>query len=167
MKVKIRSEQNKEADLIESVIVSAFLNAPHTGHNEHLIVNKLREVDALTISMVAEYEGNVIGHVAVSPVTISDGTNNWFGLGPISVLPEQQGNGVGSVLMKRALDELRSSGAAGCVLLGDPHFYSRFGFKNEPSLILPNVPQEYFQAKAFSKQMPNGEVSYHSAFQLS
>lgn len=167
MNYKIRKERESEIAEIETLIVEAFSNIEHSNRTEHIIVNKLRKAGALTISMVAEYQRKVIGHVAVSPVTISNGTNNWFGLGPISVLPEQQGNGVGTVLMKHALDELKNNGAAGCVLLGDPNFYSRFGFKNEPNLILPDVPQEYFQANAFGKQMPNGEVSYHSAFQLS
>src|SRR5690606_39869862 len=80
-------------------------------------------------SKVAESDGEIIGHVAISPVRISDSADGWFGLGPISVLPEFQGQGVGSQLMKSALDELEARGAAGCVVLGEPGYYGRFGFK--------------------------------------
>jgi hypothetical protein len=66
---------------------------------------------------------------------ISDGATGWFGLGPISVLPELQGTGIGTLLMQDALRLLRARGAAGCVVLGDPAYYSRFGFAPEASLV--------------------------------
>lgn len=106
----------------------------------------------------------MVGHVAVSPVSISDGSDGWYGLGPIAVAPQCQAQGVGSKLMRQALVELRGSGAAGCVVLGDPGFYRRFGFKAEPALVLPEVPPEYFQAILFRDVMPAGIVSYHEAF---
>ena len=66
--------------------------------------------------------------------------------------------------MECALEEMRALGAAGCVVLGDPSYYSRFGFKLEPSLVLPGVPSEYFQAIAFDGSLPSGIVSYHESF---
>jgi putative acetyltransferase len=102
--------------------------------------------------------------VAVSPVTISDGAIGWYGLGPISVLPAWQGRGVGAALMRAALEALREMGAAGCVVLGEPAYYGRFGFKAEAGLVLPEIPPEYFQAIAFKIPMPAGIVSYHGAF---
>jgi putative acetyltransferase len=88
----------------------------------------------------------------------------WYGLGPISVRPELQGRGIGSLLMQAALRIMRERGAAGCVLLGDPAYYSRFGFKPESGLVLPDVPPEYFQAIAFGASLPCGIVAYHEAF---
>ncbi|MCA9422941.1 MAG: N-acetyltransferase [Nitrospira sp.] len=164
MSVAIRSESQSDVAAIDALIVSAFLDAPHTSHTEQLIVKALREAKQLSVSLVAENKGNLVGHVAVSPVSISDGTEHWYGLGPISVAPEWQRQGVGSQLVERALTELRKLGAAGCVVLGEPHYYGRFGFKAEPQLVLPNVPPEFFQAISFRTKVPVSTVAYHEAF---
>lgn len=162
--MQIRSETPLDADPIERVTIAAFKNADHTEHTEQFIVRELRNQRALAVSLVAEDCGVVIGHVAVSPVTISDGTKGWYGLGPISVMPEHQRSGVGTELMLHALNELQELRAAGCVVLGDPAFYSRFGFVAEESLVFPGVPSEYFQAILFKEPQPSGVVSYHEAF---
>jgi putative acetyltransferase len=164
MNIKIRNETAADAPAIKTVTISAFMNAAHTSHTEQFIVTALREAGLLTISLVADAQGAVIGHVAVSPVSISNGASGWFGLGPISVLPEHQRRGVGSRLMHEALRILREHGAAGCVVLGEPEYYSRFGFKGDPNLILPDVPPEYFQAISLDSSQPPGTVSYHQAF---
>jgi putative acetyltransferase len=164
MNIKIRNESVADCPVIEDVTISAFLNAPHTSHTEQYIVNALRKAGALTISLIAEAQGTVIGHVAVSPVSISDGTSGWFGLGPISVLPEFQRRGVGAQLMRESLSVLRDRGASGCVVLGDPAYYGRFGFRADARLALPGVPPEYFQALSIDSSQPQGIVSYHQAF---
>lgn len=105
--------------------------------------------------------------MAVSPVSISDGRTDWYGLGPISVEPDLQGQGIGGLLMRAALELLRKRGAGGCVLVGDPAFYSRFGFEVEPGLVLPDVPPEYFQALHFGPSSPRGIVTFHEAFRAS
>ena len=143
---------------------AAFLNEQHSSHTEQFIVNQLRKDGQLTISLVALEQEAVVGHVAVSPVRISSGETDWYGLGPISVWPEQQGQGIGSQLMNAALEQLKQLGAKGCVLLGDPEYYYRFGFKSYPDLILPDVPPKYFQAISFVNNIPKGTVSYHEAF---
>jgi putative acetyltransferase len=164
MNITIRTETLADIRAIEAVTISAFLNAPHTSHTEQFIVSALRKAGLLAISLVADAESTVIGHVAVSPVSISDGAAGWFGLGPISVVPEHQFRGVGSRLMREALRILRERGAAGCVLLGAPEYYGRFGFRPDPNLILPDVPFEYFQAISLGTSRPHGTVSYHDAF---
>lgn len=160
----IRREAPADSAAIEAVTIAAFLNAPYTSHTEQFIVNALRKAGKLTLSLVAEEDGEIVGHVAVSPVSISDGTSGWSGLGPISVLPEWQGRGIGSALMREALRALEAEEAAGCVLLGEPEYYGRFGFRAEPNLVLPDVPPEYFQALAFRPPLPCGTVSYDEAF---
>ena len=162
--VLIRPEAPADAQAIEAVTIAAFREAEHTSHNEQDIVRALRAADALTVSLVAEMDSNVVGHVATSPVSIADGAPGWFGLGPISVLPACQGKGVGAGLMHAALDALRKLGAAGCVVLGDPAYYGRFDFRAESSLVFPGVPTEYFQALIFRGVLPSGEVTYHPAF---
>ncbi len=162
----IRPESPGDVEAIHALTAAAFQRAPHTSHTEHLIVDALRAAGQLAVSLVEERQGAVVGHVAVSPVTVSDGTRHWFGLGPISVLPGYQGLGVGSGLMRAALQRLREQGAGGCVLLGEPAFYGRFGFRADPGLLLPGVPPEYFQALPFNGRVPHGEVSYHEAFDV-
>jgi putative acetyltransferase len=158
MDIRIRSETATDIPAIAAVTAAAFLDSPHAGHTEQLIVDALRKAGQLSVSLVAELEGEVIGHVAVSPVSISDGTSRWFGLGPISVLPRHQGRGAGSKLMREALRILRDQGAAGCVVLGEPEYYGRFGFRRHTALTLPEVPREYFQAVSFSSSVPHGVV---------
>ncbi|KAJ5306856.1 hypothetical protein PENANT_c003G04411 [Penicillium antarcticum] len=167
--IRIRPETKSDEQEIEDVTLVAFLNAEHTDHNEQFIVRSLRQANHLSISLVAEDEATrtIVGHAAVSPVNISDGSENWYGLGPISVLPQYQGTGVGSRLMKQAMAELQSSHAAGCVVLGNPNYYERFGFRADPSLQLPGVPPEYFMTLTWRKPTPTGTVSYHKAFEAS
>ena len=168
MPIQIRAEQAQDAAAIEAVTIAAFLHAPHTDHTEQFVVRALRAAGQLRVSLVAEAgagaaEG-IVGHVAVSPVQLSNGAADWYGLGPISVLPAFQQQGIGGQLMAAALAQLRQLGAAGCVLLGDPTYYRRFGFQAEPSLVLPDVPPEYFQALVFTGAVPAATVSYHAAF---
>lgn len=162
--MRIRKEEPSDAAGVEAATIAAFQDAAHTNHAEQFIVRALRNAGQLTVSLVAEDNGSTIGHVAVSPVAISSGAERWYGLGPISVMPSHQGQGVGTQLMEHALAELRALGAAGCVVLGEPGYYSRFGFKAEPSLVLPGVPAEYFQAIPFNGSLPSGTVSYHDSF---
>jgi putative acetyltransferase len=106
----------------------------------------------------------VIGHIAFSPVIISDGSQDWYGLGPISVLPELQRQGIGKALMREGLSILKRIGGKGCVLVGDPGYYERFGFRNYPELVYEGIPQEYVLALALGKQEARGVVTFHPAF---
>lgn len=164
MTVIIRKETLADIAAIEQVTTDAFLKAPHTSHTEQYIVDALRRAGQLAVSLVAEENGRIIGHVAVSPVTISSGARHWYGGGPLSVIPEKQGQGVGTLLMNAALQALRELGAEGCVLVGEPAFYSRFGFVARRELVYPGIPPQYFQAISFSGNWPEGEVAYHEAF---
>ena len=164
LNIKIRKEKPEDIEQIHDLTVAAFLDAEHADHTEQFIVKALRDSGALAISLVAEEDSQIIGHVALSPVTISDGASDWYGLGPISVLPNKQGKGIGSQLMDEAISELRSLGANGCVLLGDPGYYFRFGFKPRDGIVLPDVPAEYFQVLLLAGTYPQGTVSYHESF---
>jgi len=167
MEFIIRAERASDAEAVEAVTVAAFERAPHADGTEHLIVRALRRAEALTVSLVAERDGAVLGHAAISPVTISSGTAGWFGLGPVSVAPAHQRRGIGSQLVREALQRFRERGAAGCVVLGDPAYYARFGFRADSALLLPDVPPQYFQVLPFGAAVPRGTVSYHSAFAVS
>jgi len=164
MHMTIRNEQPQDIEAINRLTEAAFRNEEYSSHTEHFIVNALRRTGQLSISLVAAEHDEILGHVAISPVSISSGVTGWYGLGPISVRPDRQGKGIGSALMKAALQQLRQQGAAGCVVLGDPAYYGRFGFKAHPGLELPDVPPEYFQALSFTGELPVGVVKYAAAF---
>lgn len=160
----LRPEREGDIDAIRTLTETAFRTAPHTDGTEHLIIDRLRAADALTLSLVADVDGVVVGHVAFSPVSVSDGSPGWYGLGPISVDPGRQGEGIGNRLVREGLGQLKGLGAAGCVLVGDPAYYGRFGFEPDPKLTLDGVPPVYFMRVAFSPVYGEGTVSYHPGF---
>ena len=162
--MEIRPEQPGDERAIAEVIEAAFLLAQHRDGTEPQIVENLRDAGALTLSLVAVDDGSIAGHVAFSPVTIDGQDLGWLGLGPIAVLPDRQGNGIGSALVREGLNRLRKDGASGCVLVGEPEYYGRFGFAADDRLNFPGLPAEYFQALAFGDDLPTGTVAYHPAF---
>ena len=146
------------------MIAAAFADQPGSGRTEQRIVEALRVDGALSLSLVADVDGRIAGHVAFSPVRVGDGTERWYGLGPVSVAPRDQRNGVGGALIRAGLSELAERGALGCVVLGEPAYYRRFGFRHSPGLRFGDVPAEYFQALAFGDGVAAGEVTYHASF---
>lgn len=163
-KILIRSETEADVSAITEVTVAAFKALAISNHTEQFIIAALRAAGALTLSLVAEVEGRLIGHIAFSPVTISDGTRNWYGLGPVSVLPAYQRQGVGKALIREGLARLKAMNAQGCCLVGHPDYYRKFGFINIPGLVLEGVPQEVFFALSFDGQPPQGAVVFHKGF---
>jgi putative acetyltransferase len=164
MNIIIRNESESDVETISVITKAAFEKLPISNHTEQFIINALRNANALTISLVAEMEKKVVGHIAFSPVIISDSSLDWYGLGPISVVPELQKQGIGKSLMREGLSLLRSLGAKGCVLVGDPGYYARFGFKNLPDLFVGGVPPQYVLALPFEESKAHGAVVFHEAF---
>jgi len=160
----IRHECDEDASAIRAVIVAAFKDAPHSSGTEAAVVDALREAGALTLSLVAEKQGQIVGHAAFSPVTINGQAGRWFGLGPVSVEPVDQRRGTGAALIREGLQQLRAAGAEGCVVLGDPSYYQRFGFVSDSRLRYGKVPPEYFKRVSFTGVEPAGEVDYHAGF---
>ena len=162
--IVIRHETPGDVSAIAEVTVAAFKTVEISSHTEEFIIEALRAVKALTISLVAEVDGRVIGHISFSPLTISDGTRNWYGLGPISVLPEYQRQGIGKALIREGLSRLKDMNAQGCCLVGHPDYYRKFGFKNVLGLVHEGVPQEIFFALSFDGHTPQGSVTFHDGF---
>lgn len=161
--MEIRDETDRDVSAISALTTQAFLSAAHAGGDEAAIVEGLRQAHALRLSLVAEEAGLLIGHVAASNILIDD-KPGWVGLGPVSVIPPRQGEGVGSALMHAALDRLNADGADGAVLVGDPGFYERFGFASHPGLTYGGLPAEYIMALSFTGTVPLGAIRYHEAF---
>ena len=160
----IRSETNTDINAITEVTIAAFKTLEISNHTEQFIIAALRDAKALTVSLVAELDGRVIGHIAFSPVTISDDTPNWYGLGPVSVLPEYQRKGIGKALIQEGLARLKDLKAQGCCLVGHPDYYRKFGFGNMSGLVHEGVPQEVFFALTFNGHIPQGTVTFHEGF---
>ncbi len=164
MPLAIRPETPADAAAIDAVTRAAFLVHPHSRQTEQFIIRELRTAGALSVSLVAEEAGRVVGHIAFSPVRLADGTPGWYGMGPVSVAPDRQRAGTGSALVEAGLAWLRGLGAQGCMLVGDPAFYGRFGFVQTTGLELESVPAEFFLALSFGASLPTGRVDFHPAF---
>jgi putative acetyltransferase len=164
LKIAIRDETDADVDAITEVTAAAFKALEISNHTEQFIIKALRAANALAISLVAEVDGRVAGHIAFSPVIVSDGTPNWYGLGPVSVLPEYQRRGLGKALIHEGLSRLKALGAQGCCLVGHPEYYKQFGFKNVPGLLLEGVPAEFFFVLSFDGHIPQAAVRFHDGF---
>ena len=159
----IREERPGDEQAITALVDAAFRDAPHSDGTEAAIVERLRADGDLALSLVAA-EGSLVGHVAFSPVTLSDGTARWYGLGPVAVSPRRQGEGIGTALVRQGLERLQAMEAGGCVVLGEPGYYGRFGFRHDPRLAFPGPPPEYFQRLVLDGEPPAGTVRYARAF---
>ena len=163
--ITIRKETADDYAQITEVIDQAFDGMPYAAGDESDVVPRLRAADALTLGLVAERDGQFVGHIAFSPVSAEDGSENWFALGPVAVYPQFQPQGIGGQLIVDGLERLKDLGASGCMLTGNPSYHQRFGFKFSPPYCTENVPAEYFMVKRLSEQaLPGGRLNFHRAF---
>lgn len=162
--ITIRPEAPGDEGTIHAITEQAFRDMPFSDGSEPDLIDRLRADGDLTLSLVAEDTTRIVGHIAFSPVTISDGASDWYGLGPVSVVPELQRQDIGGRLIRRGIADMRTNGAKGIILLGSNEYYPRFGFKHEPQLTYPGPPAEYFQCLVLEGELPAGEVRYAPAF---
>jgi putative acetyltransferase len=162
--IAIRNETDHDITAIAEVTAAAFQTLEICNYTEQFVIEALRAAKALAVSLVAEVQGQVVGHIAFSPVTISDGTTDWYGLGPVSVSPEYQRQGIGKALIREGLSRLKSMHARGCCLVGHPEYYKKFGFDNISGFVHEGVPPEVFLALPFDGIAPQGVVTFHEGF---
>lgn len=162
--VEIREERTSDAVAIGQLIKAAFLGRPYADGDEAELVDALRSQSALPVSLVAERDGTVVGQIAFSPAQSSEGAPDWYALGPVAVLPAHQGRGIGSALVRTGLQAVIDLGANGCILTGNPAYYSRFGFAVSGSSAPPGEPAEFFMVKLFRGRLPAGPIHFHKAF---
>ena len=165
----VRAERVADVAAIRAMVEAAFRVAdPHgtAGYipTEHLMIDTLRRSGALTLGLVAEDGGTIVGHIAFSPVLIDGRPQGWHGLAPLAVRPDRQNHGIGSGLVREGLTRLAALGSNGCVVLGDPNYYGRFGFAARAGLRFEGAPPQYFMAQSFGGRLPVGVVTYHQAF---
>ena len=156
----IRPERQSDHDAIHRLTKAAFEPMPFSEGDEAECIVKLREDGDLTLSLVAVEGSDIVGHIAFSPVSFDEVFKGWYGLGPISVWPHLQRRGIGGVLVKRGIAELKRKGAVGCVLIGDPAYYHRFGFVGDGRLSYRNLPNEIVQWLAFGEATPAGTLKF-------
>jgi len=162
--VTIRPERSGDVDAIRELVRSAFSGMPYAEGDEPELVDALRAGHALSLSLVAERRGTIVGHVAFSPAHAPDGTPDWYALGPLAVLPAHQRRGIGSMLVRAGLEAVSGLGARGCILTGDPSYYSRFGFRLSPGSAPPGQPPEFFMVNLLRGHLPDGPIRFHAAF---
>ena len=162
--ISIRPESSADVEAVSRVNRLAFAVHPYSRQTEHLIVDGLREAGALSVSLVAVLDGEIVGHVAFSPALVGDAATGWYLLGPVAVLPEHQGGGIGSLLVEAGLERLKAGDARGCVLVGEAGYFSRFGFRVFPGLVYEGVPGEHVLGLPLGASAPAGEIRAHEAF---
>ncbi len=163
---QLRPEKNGDENAIYHLTQLAFSTMPFSNGAEGGIINQLRADGDLYLSLVIASGLNIIGHVAFSPVEIKETSQGWFGLGPVAIHPDHQRQGHGTRLITAGLETLIDRGALGCVLIGDPLYYSRFGFINYGQVSFPPLPTEYVHWRSFSDLMPKGPITFAPAFSL-
>jgi putative acetyltransferase len=160
----IRKERPGDEPAIHRVTEAAFTGHPHSEGTEPAIVDALRADGDLALSLVAETGSGIIGHVAFSPARLSDNEAGWYTLGPVSVLPERQGQGIGRALIEAGIAHMRKAGAQGVVVLGDPDLYGRFGFARGTALHIAGPLADYFQVLPFVPEAPDARTDFAPAF---
>ena len=162
----IRPETAVDLEAIRHVNLEAFADHPISRQTEHLIVDALRDASALALSLVAVEDDEVVGHIAFSPAPIGETATGWLLIWPVAVLPRRQRRGIGSALVSTGRAASRSARALGCVLVGDPAFYKRFGFTACREAVYEGVPGEFLLGLSFSGEEPVGAVRAHAAFSI-
>ena len=166
--MKIRKETAADIEAVFEINRSAF-----PTEEEAQLVNRLRETASPLISLVAEGEQEIIGHILFTPVTLGSDTNLFLmGLAPMAVNPARQNKGIGSQLARAGIEECRALGAAGLVVLGHPKYYSRFGFSPSANFGIKSKydgAPEVFMVLELSAEVFAGKagvISYHPSFAL-
>lgn len=162
--MQIRNERPDDRAIIGEITTAAFANHPFSQQTEAAIIDALRNAGALSLSLVAEDGQEILGHAAFSPVEIDGKPGGWYGLGPLSVRPDRQRQGIGGALLREGLARLKDQGAAGVVLVGDPAYYSRFGFGPLPGLGFDGAPARNFMGLVLNGPEAAGTVTFHPGF---
>lgn len=159
--IHIRPERPADIPAIHALTDVAFAPMPYGDGTEAHSIDLMRKDGDLLASLVATKEDVVLGHIAFSPMQSIGGTQtNWVGLGPISVDPAHQHTGIGSALIHAGLAQMRAAGYPGCALIGNPAYYSRFGFVAPGTISYRDLPSALVQALPFDTDIPSGELVF-------
>jgi putative acetyltransferase len=164
MMLLIRPEEPRDIAAIFDLVRRAFAPMPFADGTEQDLPNKFRSAGLLSLSLVAETNGSIVGHAALTPVTHESGAAEWFGLGPLAVEPDLQRKGIGKALIAEAKAWLVARRAAGCIVLGDTNYYPRHGFMPAPKSAPLKEPAEHFMVLEMRSAAPRGRFGFHPLF---
>ncbi|WP_435416672.1 N-acetyltransferase [Parerythrobacter aurantius] len=165
MTVSIRPEQAGDERAIRALTQAAFRDRAYADGDEADVIERLRADGDLVLSLVAtNADQAIIGHVAFSPVVIEGAAGSWYQLGPVSVIPSGQSAGIGSALIEEGIRRLKGSGAHGIALVGNPDYYSRFGFTRDHGLSLSQALDPFLQVLVLKGDLPSGKLTLARGF---
>jgi putative acetyltransferase len=164
MSVVLRPEIPSDRLAIHDLTQRAFAPMPYAEGDEQDLIDALRDAGVLALSLVAEEGGVIMGQVTLSPATHETGAAGWYALGPVSAEPTRKHQGIGSALIRAAIDWMRHQGASGCILVGNPAYYSRFGFQSGAEHSPHGQPAQFFQVLVLSGEVPAGRFAFHPLF---
>lgn len=159
----IRPETTQDHRIIHDLTQAAFAPKAFSDGTEGPIIDAMRAAGDLTLSLVAEEAGTIIGHVAFSPAHISEAAGDWYGLGPISVRADHQRQGIGRALIEAGIAVLAEKGAAGCALTGDPAIYQRIGFHCDGNLHHAGTADRHVLWRVIKGAAPKGQLHFAPA----
>ena len=163
--ITLREEVPADAEAIFTLTADAFRGKRFSDGTEPHIINRLRRDGDLSLSLVAVKAQAIVGHVAFSKVTINSVHDHWYGLGPVSVTPDLQKQGIGTTLINAGLKLMQEQNACGIALIGDPGYYCRFGFSYNGKLKYRDIPDKNVQYLAWKCEAPVGELAFCPAFE--
>lgn len=164
MTLRIRPEEPGDEAAIHDITERAFAPMPFSDGDEKDLIDRFREAGALEISLVAEQDNRLVGQVTFTRASAADGSPGWYALGPAAVDPELQARRIGERLIEAGIARLREREAAGCILVGNPDYYRRFGFRSYPKLCPERQPAAFFQILPLAVREPNAVVEFHPLF---
>jgi len=161
MKVIIRKATDEDCFKTEYITRESFWNVYKMGCDEHLILKNLRNSKCYVsnLDLVAVYKNEIIGHIISTKARVIDSENNEHEVlcvGPLSVLPEFQKQGVGSILMKSSIAKAKELNYAGMIIFGNPDYYHRFGFINAKEYKITTKDNQNFEPFMALEIMING-----------
>lgn len=162
--ITVRDQTDADFDAVHALVAAAYRGLSHASGTEPFIMDALWRDGGAVIALVAEDGTGLVGQGAFSAADIFGKGTGWHVLGPLSVRPDRQRQGIGSALIRAGFDRLRAKGSAGCIVAGDPAYYERFGFRRVPDLHVPGIPDPYVMALSFCGALPSGAVDFHEAF---
>jgi putative acetyltransferase len=163
--VSIRPEQAGDERAIRALTDAAFRGRPYADGDEGEVIERLRADGDLVLSLVAiNADRAIIGHISFSPVTVEGASGEWYQLAPVSVIPSGQNAGIGSMLINEGIARLKGSGAQGIALVGNPDYYSRFGFTREHGLTLSDALDPFLQVLVLEGEIPSGKLTLAPGF---
>ena len=158
--ITLRDETPKDIDALHDLSYRAFAPMTFSDNSEADAIRTMRQTGNLTLSLIAELQGHIVGHVAFSPVKIDEAFHDWYALGPISVEPDHQRQGIGRALIAFGLKRLRKLGANGCVLIGNPDFYASSGFVADGRFSYGDLDARFIQHIRFQGPLRNGALQF-------